>query len=213
MVLDNKSIKLNGLFGNSYTLSLTTEQDNIISTPSNRLNFRIEISKIDFTDNTKLRETVNDATLVLYINDMIYSKIPFAFNFSQVTDLVFRVSDIDIMNEEPKVLNVKLELLYNHEFKYIEDTTLTTLIYVNSIVKDNASISLSSSELLNEFKFKVNTIDDYDLLEYKVNDNPWIKLDDKTFTLQKQNKNLYVQARIKKNNQYFYSNVFRYKII
>ena len=213
MVLDNKSIKLNGLFGNSYTLSLTTEQDNITSTPSNRLNFRIEISKIDFTDNTKLRETVNDATLVLYINDMIYSKIPFAFNFSQVTDLVFRVSDIDIMNEEPKVLNVKLVLLYNHKFKYIEDTTLTTLIYVNSIVEDNASISLLSSELLNEFKFKVNTIDNYDLLEYKVNDNPWVKLDDKTFTLQKQNKNLYVQARIKKNNQYFYSNVFRYKII
>lgn len=213
MVLDNKSIKLNGLFGNSYTLSLTTEQDNITSTPSNRLNFRIEISKIDFNDNTKLRETVNDATLVLYINDMIYSKIPFAFNFSQVTDLVFRVSDIDIMNEEPKVLNIKLELLYNHEFKYIEDTTLTTLIYVNSIVEDNASISLLSSELLYEFKFKVNTVDDYDLLEYKVSDNPWVKLDDKTFTLQKQNKNLYVQARIKKNNQYFYSNVFRYKII
>lgn len=213
MVLDNKSIKLNGLFGNSYTLSLTTEQDNITSTPSNRLNFRIKISKVDFNDNTKLRETVNDATLVLYINDMIYSKIPFAFNFSQVTDLVFRVSDIDIMNEEPKVLNVKLELLYNHKFKYIEDTTLTTLIYVNSIVEDNASISLLSSELLNEFKFKVNTIDDYDLLEYKVNDNPWVKLDDKTFTLQKQNKNLYVQVRIKKNNQYFYSNVFRYKII
>ena len=152
MVLDNKSMKLNGLFGNSYTLSLTTEQDNIISTPSNRLNFRIEISKVDFDDDTKLRETVNDATLVLYINDTIYSKIPFAFNFSQVTDLVFRVSDIDIMNEEPKVLNVKLELLYNHKFKYIEDTTLTTLIYVNSIVEDNASISLLSSELLNEFK-------------------------------------------------------------
>ena len=213
MILDNKSIKLNGLFGNSYTLSLTTEQDNITSTPSNRLNFRIEISKVDFDDDTKLRETVNDATLVLYINDTICSKIPFVFNFSQVTDLVFRVSDIDIMNEEPKVLNVKLELLYNHKFKYVEDTTLTTLIYVNSIVEDNASVSLLSSELLNEFKFKVNTINDYDLLEYKVNDNPWVKLDDKTFTLQKQNKNLYVQARIKKNNQYFYSNVFKYKII
>ena len=213
MILDNKSIKLNGLFGNSYTLSLTTEQDNITSTPSNRLNFRIEISKVDFDDDTKLRETVNDATLVLYINDTICSKIPFVFNFSQVTDLVFRVSDIDIMNEEPKVLNVKLELLYNHKFKYVEDTTLTTLIYVNSIVEDNASVSLLSSELLNEFKFKVNTINDYDLLEYKVNDNPWVKLDDKTFTLQKRNKNLYVQARIKKNNQYFYSNVFRYKII
>ena len=91
--------------------------------------------------------------------------------------------------------NVKNNLRY-----YKDDDT----DWVKTVYPDNP---------LQEFKFKVNIIDDYDLLEYKVNDNPWVKLDDKTFTLQKQNKNLYVQARIKKNNQYFYSNVFRYKII
>lgn len=207
MILNETSSKCNGKLGDNYILSLVSGFSNDFD--RNSLNFTITIERLVDIYDTHI-PVLYKSTFVLYINDVPYKKIPFDFVIQGNSKYqVFNVANIPIYNETDANLNIKLDMLIYDESKFIEDTSIETLIFIPSIQESPIRLNLSATEMTNIIKYSISKSISFDLLEYKLNDSPWIKLSSNTFTLDKMNKVMYVQVRGKKNNKYTYSNVIK----
>ena len=204
MLLNSKSVELNGKLGRFYTLTLNTYKDDTIDYQSN-LHFKINITKIDNSEDTLIKNNINNTTLFLYINNTLIEKIPFTFNFTYLSSKTFSISNINV--NKSSSLNITLKLVVEDTRMMIEDTELSTLISLHNIFENQNHVNLSASVNNDTVSCKVSISSGFNFIEYKLNDALWTKLNSKTFSLNKLDKTMYIQVRAKFDNEYVYSNV------
>ena len=117
-------------------------------------------------------------------------------------------------------------IIDNDESGYLTSTTIKSDLVLIPVKGEKLFIDITKSDLIKyaetreagkkpedliyyHYNITVNTTIEPDFLEYKINEEPWTKLEDKAFDLPIENYLRYVQVRGKKDNRYSYSNVIR----
>lgn len=207
--MDTVKTLCNGTLGHLFELSMDTEVQQEVIDYFNEVYFYIYLKKVNKGEDVSIIKY--SATLKLTINDVVVMKDTIYLDFSE-TNMISHACKFITSNAELLKLNAKLELIIYDSSKYIEPTELSTTVFVQPIVTDKLYLDLSSEELPNVYKCKVEPSTTYDFLELKLNDNPWRLLEGTLFNIAKVDKNSYIQVRGKKNGTYYYSNVVKYII-
>lgn len=207
------TVKCNGKLGKYYNLKLDysiDKDDSISSTPTNKLILKASIEILD-RDYIIKNSPDNIAVLSIKINDYVIS--------NQIVDLSFIKTNIlsigyinYFYNENNETIDVDVELSTDMKSKYLEDTILSTKIIIPAIEPEPQLCIFNNIERITDkiVQFTVSTNIKPEFLEFKVNSNPWKKLDKPfTFTIEKTENTKIIQVRGRLNNQYYYSKVTR----
>jgi hypothetical protein len=194
----------NGRLGNSFKLYLRTK---VISNKEfyngSQVNIRARIEKIGkLLDDEYL--TNIPATIKILINNKVVYKDNIELDFKYNSSVSFMYENIYNVSDTTKY-NIKAILEVNDTTDYINTTELSTSIILQPITSSKMYISLDENNSI----FTVTTTLEPDFIEYKVNEDNWIKLESNSFKLDKDNIDKYIQARCKYNNKYYYSNVVK----
>ena len=206
--IEEWTIPLDGLMKYCFKLSLRISQEEEKS--KDFLNIRLRITRLVNNDETKI------------LIPRVISSVKFLGNtLSTMKDLYFLGENNDIL-----LINDRYELENESHIAFdvilrFEDSN-NYILPVNSkgynfmIDKEKASRepSISLDYINNDSTidvFAYPSVDNYDLLEFKVNDNNWLSntKDSGRITVSKINKNQFIQSRIKIDNEYFYSKVLK----
>ena len=132
-------------------------------------------------------------------------------NFTNKNNLLLYTYKKDIYNKETVISNIKIVLEVNEESNYLETSEIKQNFIIPPMKEDKLFIDLAHTIRNNTIyclaSFNINP----DLLEYKVNQNDWTKLDieNPNFSFEKDGTNQYAQVRGKLNNYYSYSNTVK----
>ena len=206
--IEEWTIPLDGLMKYCFKLSLRISQEEEKS--KDFLNIRLRITRLVNNDETKI------------LIPRVISSVKFLGNtLSTMKDLYFLGENNDIL-----LINDRYELENESHIAFdvilrFEDSN-NYILPVNSkgynfmIDKEKASRepSISLDYINNDNTidvFAYPSVDNYDLLEFKVNDNNWLSNTNNSgrITVSKINKNQFIQSRIKIDNEYFYSKVLK----
>lgn len=206
--IEEWAIPLDGLMKYCFRLSLRISQEEEKS--KDFLNIRLRITRLVNNDETKI------------LIPRVISSVKFLGNtLSTMKDLYFLGENNDIL-----LINDRYELENESHIAFdvilrFEDSN-NYILPVNSkgynfmIDKEKASRepSISLDYINNDNTidvFAYPSVDNYDLLEFKVNDNNWLSNTKNSgrITVAKLNKNQFIQSRIKIDNEYFYSKVLK----
>jgi len=127
------------------------------------------------------------------------------FNNSIAINVPFEIDPIGSNNLDIKA---SLYVCSNQDSNYIGSSFIDERVFISNESNPKYTILLDRDEL----NFSILTLNDFDFIEYKLNDNFWKKLPNKKFSLLDEdlkNKN-YIQVRGKAENNYYYSNVIKF---
>lgn len=206
--IEEWTIPLDGLMKYCFRLSLRISQEEEKS--KDFLNIRLRITRLVNNDETKI------------LIPRVISSVKFLGNtLSTMKDLYFlgENNDILLINDRYELENeshVAFDVILRFEDSNNYILPVNSKGYNFMIDREKASRepSISLDYINNDNTidvFAYPSVDNYDLLEFKVNDNNWLSNTNNSgrITVSKINKNQFIQSRIKIDNEYFYSKVLK----
>lgn len=194
--------KCKGKLGESYNLVLNhfiTMEDKLpILQIKIRLNKNMDVIPVVFNE--------KPSTIRLLINNMPVAKENVYLDFTNKDSITLLSYQKRCTNKDTELLQVEAELLIEDDSEYLTNTKINTGIVVSGLLEPKLVINLNS--VIQNNKVICNPITNIvpDFLQYKIDENPWTKLESDNFTFKRTNKNQYVQVRGKYNGVYSYSN-------
>ena len=222
MLADYKeeSIKCNGRLGQYFTLYLRVQHKIIEANHKIFLRLRItrerDVSDEDINKLVELKE--NQVTVQLRAADKVLSKKSISLDFMSdlSNNIVLLEYEYEINNEQTLTMLYFGDIIIsNDKSDYLTNTTIKSSLVLIPIKQDRLFIDLiklKSKKLIDNlpcYNISISTTIKPDFLEYKINQDSWIKLNDISFDVPIENYLKYIQVRGKKNNEYTYSNVIR----
>lgn len=198
-----------GKLGQYYKLALRTKLEKDEINNKNILNIRVRMIQETNTEPTLVCK--NKAIIKLYINDEFVDKSFVDINFTNKNNLLLYTYKKDMYNKETVISNIKIILEVSEESNYLETSEIKQNFIIPPVKEDKLFIDLVHTIRNNTVYCLANFNINPDLLEYKVNQNDWIKLDieNPNFSFEKDGTNQYAQVRGKLNNYYSYSNTVK----
>jgi hypothetical protein len=198
-----------GRLGQYYKLALKTKIEKEPIEGKNILNIRLRMLQITKPEPVLICK--NKAIVKLYLNNEFIDKFPVEINFTNTDTLTLCNYTKGLFNQDTVLNKIKLVLEVNEESGYLETTEINQTISIIPPKEDKLFIDLTSVDRSSS----VYCLAIYNIkplfLEYKVDQNPWTKLDlnSPNFTFEKNGKNQYAQVRGKLDNYYSYSNTIK----
>ena len=146
---------------------------------------------------------------MLYDSKIITSGYKDLYFLGDNNNQVLLFGSYDIQ-ENDKIINFDVSIDINDSRNYLMSTSMNNLSYIiSNDINLNPKLYLDFINNSYTIDITANPTVKYDLIEFKINDNNWISNNKNSnkITVAKLNKKQYVQARIKVNNNYYYSKV------
>ena len=211
-ILTSNSVsqKCNGRLGKYFKLKLITRLAYIDEINSNRLYYSLLIDRI-----LELKEfflyNKNQTLVSVKLNGTVIDKETVDIDFmSNQEGYILMSGFIDIHRIENASMSVECSLSFtDNPSKYLDNTSIIGLVHILNKKEDKLISSLSiTDENETTVSFIIDSSIKPDRFEFKVNENEWRLLDGNKFNVAKlSKKKQYVQARVKKDNKYAFSNV------
>ena len=203
--IEEWKVPMNGLLKDNFNLFFRVSQE--IEKDKDVLDFRLRIERLYNNEESKFLIEGITSKIKFNKNELSGYKDLYFLGDNNNQILLFGKYDIQ---ENDNIINFDISVEIDDESKYLTTTEMKNLSF--KIIKDKKQIPKLYLDFINE-PYTVNIIAhstvDYDLIEFKVNDNNWnsnIQNSNK-LTVAKINKKQYIQARIKIDNEYYYSKV------
>lgn len=204
--IEEWKVPMNGLMKDNFNLFFRVSQDFVKD--KEVLNFRLRIERLNLNDESRF--LIEGVTSTIKYNGKELSGYKDLYFLGDNNNQILLFGTYEI-SENDKIVNFDVSVEIKDESKYLATTEIKNLTYLVS--KSNQK---STPKVYLDFINESYTIDiiahstvNYDLIEFKVNDNNWISNtnDSNKITIAKIDKKQYVQARIKVDNEYYYSKV------
>lgn len=203
--IEEWKVPMNGLLKDNFNLFFRVSQE--IEKDKDILDFRLRIERLYNNEESKFLIEGITSKIKFNKNELSGYKDLYFLGDNNNQILLFGKYDIQ---ENDNIINFDISVEIDDESKYLTTTEMKNLSF--KIIKDKKQIPKLYLDFINE-PYTVNIIAqstvNYDLIEFKVNDNNWnsnIQNSNK-LTVAKINKKQYIQARIKIDNEYYYSKV------
>lgn len=203
--IEEWKVPMNGLLKDNFNLFFRVSQE--IEKDKDVLDFRLRIERLYNNEESKF--LIEGITFKIKFNENELSGYKDLYFLGDNNNQILLFGKYDIQ-ENDNIINFDISVEIDDESKYLTNTEMKNLSF--KIIKDKKQIPKLYLDFINE-PYTVNIIAhstvDYDLIEFKVNDNNWnsnIQNSNK-LTVAKINKKQYIQARIKIDNEYYYSKV------
>ena len=200
----------NGRLGKNFKLKLITKLVYIEETNSNRLYYSLLIDRF-----IELKEyfmyNKNQTLISVKLNNTVIDKESVDIDFLSNQEGHILISNfIDLPKAENESISIECSMIFtDNPSKYLEDTSIIGLIHLLNKKEQKLISSLSiTDETESIVSFNIYSSLKPDRFEFKVNENEWRLLENNRFKVAKlSKKKQYVQARVKKDNKYAFSNV------
>lgn len=203
--IEEWKVPMNGLLKDNFNLFFRVSQE--IEKDKDILDFRLRIERLYNNEESKF--LIEGITSKIKFNENELSGYKDLYFLGDNNNQILLFGKYDIQ-ENDNIINFDISVEIDDESKYLTTTEMKNLSF--KIIKDKKQIPKLYLDFINE-PYTVNIIAhstvDYGLIEFKVNDNNWnsnIQNSNK-LTIAKINKKQYIQARIKIDNEYYYSKV------
>lgn len=203
--IEEWKVPMNGLLKDNFNLFFRVSQD--VEKDKDILNYRLRIERINNNEESKFLIKGIASKIKFNENELSGYKDLYFLGDNNNQILLFGKYDIQ---DSDKVIDFDILVEIEDESRYLTTTEMKNLSFI--IIKDKKQIP----KLYLDFVNKPYTIDitahstvNYDLIEFKVNDNNWISNTENSnkITVAKINKKQYIQSRVKIDNEYYYSKV------
>lgn len=170
-----------------------------------KLNLRLRIERLVNNDDTKVL-IKNVTSKIMFRGEEITTYKDLYF-LGDNDNLILINKDIEINVEATQYIVFNVSLIVNDENNYIVDTNMPEKTFVISqpINAKKPVIYLDCSFVNSNISVVALTSFNYDLLEFKVNDEAWCNYKSSKVVINNTGKKQYIQARMKINNEYYYS--------
>lgn len=203
--IEEWKIPMNGLMKDNFNLFFRVNQ-NVIK-DKRVLNFRLRIERLNANDESKFLIEGIKCKIKFNNNELSGYKDLYFLGDNNNQVLLFGSYDIQ---ENDKIINFDVSIDINDSRNYLMSTSMNNLSYIiSNDINLNPKLYLDFINNSYTIDITANPTVKYDLIEFKINDNNWISNNKNSnkITVAKLNKKQYVQARIKVNNNYYYSKV------
>lgn len=200
MNIISNNTPLNGRLGKSCIMSLNTYQSNS--------NINILVSLDWINKDTIIQILDKLTTITIFVDNEV--------KFVDSIDLDFKYNNRFVLEHSFNNINkpfytIKVVISFNDSTFYFKDTELENSLYVTLESSKIPSLLLNGTTKDNKIlTITVKTNTKFDFIEYKLNDNKWIKFNSNIAQINISNLSyMYVKARGKYNGKYYYSNLLK----
>ena len=207
MTTNEITTTLNGKLGAYFNLALKPKITKVDD--HNVVEVRLRLIKLNMPD-VLLDKVVRTLNVKLKINDDVKLSNSVKLDLNQLIDNIILLKyKIELYNQEPIKYNVNAEIKIEDESGLLEDTSFNINIIIRPVEDRKLFVDLVGTEFPDKIICSVVTTIAPDFLEYKMNDLDWTKLNGTSFSIDRLDKNQFIQVRGKKNNYFSYSNVLK----